>query len=166
MFCKRLFAHCGSTPYLHFASDADSIECAWEAEIGSAGPAARSVSLWKFWGSLVAAHHTRPDGEGLPHVQRVQQAGESIATNQSYLTPLIMLVVFPAVIGMLPGIELNNLMALIPVFNVSQLIKQIFLGEFSVTAFLVAFAANIVYAAIAFYVAVRIFKTEGALFRV
>jgi sodium transport system permease protein len=96
----------------------------------------------------------------------ISSFAKSFKEGQSYLTPLIMLVVFPAVIGMLPGIELNNLMALIPVFNVSQLIKQIFLGEFSVTAFSVAFAANVAYAAIAFYVAVHIFKTEGVLFRV
>jgi ABC-type Na+ efflux pump permease subunit len=50
---------------------------------------------------------------------------KSLKQDQSYLTPLITLVVFPAV-GMLPGIQLSNLMALIPVFNVSQLMKQIF----------------------------------------
>jgi sodium transport system permease protein len=77
-----------------------------------------------------------------------------------------MLVVFPAVISMLPGMELNMTMALIPVFNVSQLIKEIFQGAFSLAAFAVTLAANTVYAAIAFYVAVRVFKNEKVLFRV
>ena len=91
---------------------------------------------------------------------------KSFKEGQSYLTPLIMLVIFPAVVGMLPGVELKGLMALIPVFNVSQLIKQIFLGEFSVRAFLTAFLANLAYATLAFWVAVRVFKSEGVLFRV
>jgi sodium transport system permease protein len=91
---------------------------------------------------------------------------KSFKEGQSYLTPLIMLVVFPAVIGLLPGMELKGLMALIPVFNVSQLIKQIFIGEFSVQAFAAAFLANLAYAMLAFWVAVRVFKREGVLFRV
>jgi ABC-type Na+ efflux pump permease subunit len=77
-----------------------------------------------------------------------------------------MLVVFPTVLGMLPGQDLKGMMALIPVFNVSQLIKQIFPGEFSPSAFVIAFAANLVYAGIAFYAAVRVFKSESVLFRV
>ena len=96
----------------------------------------------------------------------ISSFAKSFKEGQSYLTPLIMLVIFPAVLGMLPGMELSAVMALIPVFNVSQLIKQIFLGEFSLTASSVAFAANMVYAAIAFYAAVRIFKSESVLFRV
>ena len=91
---------------------------------------------------------------------------KSFKEGQSYLGPLIMLVVFPAVISMLPGMELNMTMALIPVFNVSQLIKEIFQGAFSLAAFAVTLAANTVYAAIAFYVAVRVFKNEKVLFRV
>jgi len=84
---------------------------------------------------------------------------------QSLLTPVVMAVVVPAVVGMLPGIELNVGLALIPVFNVSQLIKEIILGEFSSLAFLAAFLSNVVYALVAFWFSVRIFKTESVLFR-
>ena len=84
---------------------------------------------------------------------------------QSLLTPVVMAVVVPAVVGMLPGIELNVGLALIPVFNVSQLIKEIILGEFSSLAFLAAFFSNVVYALVAFWFSVRIFKTESVLFR-
>ncbi|PYT20723.1 MAG: hypothetical protein DMG57_41065 [Acidobacteria bacterium] len=84
---------------------------------------------------------------------------------QSLLTPVVMAVVVPAVVGMLPGIELNVGLALIPVFNVSQLIKEIVLGEFSHLAFLAAFLSNVFYALVAFWFSVRIFKTESVLFR-
>ena len=84
---------------------------------------------------------------------------------QSLLTPVIMAVVVPAVVGMLPGLELNVGLALIPVFNVSQLIKEIIIGEYSPINFATAFASNILYALVAFWISVRIFKTESVLFR-
>ena len=91
---------------------------------------------------------------------------KSYKEGQSYLTPIVMFAAFPAVIGMLPGLELTPSLALIPIFNVSQLVKEIFVGEFSRVAFAVAFASNLAYAALAFFVAARLFKTEGVLFRV
>jgi sodium transport system permease protein len=84
---------------------------------------------------------------------------------QSMLTPVVMAVVIPAVVSLLPGLELNVGLALIPVFNVSQLIKEIILGEYSRLSFLTAFLSNVVYAGLAFWISVRIFKTESVLFR-
>jgi sodium transport system permease protein len=91
---------------------------------------------------------------------------KSYKEGMSYLTPIVMLAAFPAVVGMLPGLELTPALALIPIFNVCQLVKEIFLGEFSRVAYAVAFGANLVYAAIGFVVAARIFKSESVLFRV
>ena len=91
---------------------------------------------------------------------------KSFKEGQSYLTPVMMLVVFPAVLGMLPGAAQNPVLALLPVFNVSQLIKAIFLGESTAAGFLLTFGTNLAYAAIAFFVAVRIFQRESVLFRV
>jgi len=90
---------------------------------------------------------------------------KSFKEGQSYLTPLMMLVVFPAVIGMLPGVESNQALMLLPVFNVSQLIKMIFSGEATGYGFAVSFGSNLLYAAAAFFVAVRIFQREDVLFR-
>jgi sodium transport system permease protein len=84
---------------------------------------------------------------------------------QSMLTPVVMAVVIPAVVSLLPGLELNVGLALIPVFNVSQLIKEIILGEYSRLSFLTAFLSNVVYAFFAFWISVRIFKSESVLFR-
>jgi len=91
---------------------------------------------------------------------------KSYKEGQSYLTPIVMLAAFPAVVGMLPGLELTPALALIPIFNVCQLVKEIFLGEFSRVAYAVAFGANLAYAAIGYFVAARIFKSESVLFRV
>jgi sodium transport system permease protein len=90
---------------------------------------------------------------------------KSFKEGQSYLTPLMMLVVFPAVVGMLPGVETNSTLMLLPVFNVSQLIKQIFSGEATAGGFAMSFGSNFLYATVAFIVAVRIFQREDVLFR-
>jgi len=91
---------------------------------------------------------------------------KSYKEGQSYLTPLVLLAAFPAVIGMLPGLELTPTLALIPIFNVCQIVKEIFLGEFSRVAYAVAFASNLVYAGIAYWIASRMFNRESVLFRV
>ncbi len=90
---------------------------------------------------------------------------KSFKEAQSYLTPLIMAVVFPLVAGMMPGVELTPALAAIPLFNVCQLIKQIFQGDFTPLVFAITMAANVVYAAMAFFAAVRVFSTERVLFR-
>lgn len=95
----------------------------------------------------------------------ISSFAKSFKEGQSYLSPLVMLVIFPAVIGMLPGMEASPRLALLPVFNVSQLIKSIFAGDYTAAAFVMSFASNFVYAAVAFVIAVRIFQREDVLFR-
>jgi sodium transport system permease protein len=90
---------------------------------------------------------------------------KSFKEAQSYLTPLVLAAVFPLMAGMLPGLQLTPTLALIPLFNVCQLIKEIFLGEYNHLSFAVTVASNTVYAVIAFLAAVQIFKNERVLFR-
>lgn len=90
---------------------------------------------------------------------------KSFKEAQSYLTPVVMAVVFPLVAGMLPGLQLTPALALVPLFNVCQLIKEILQGDFNGVNFAITMAANIVYAAVAFYAAVRVFSSEKVLFR-
>lgn len=92
-------------------------------------------------------------------------AAKSFKEAQSYLTPLILAIVFPLILGMMPGLQLTPALALIPLFNVCELIKEVFMGEFSGAAFVVTLAANLVYAAVAYYAALRMFHNERVLFR-
>jgi sodium transport system permease protein len=89
----------------------------------------------------------------------------SFKEGQSYLTPLMLLVLFPAMLGGLPQLELTPALCLIPIFNASQLIRAILLGEFSGMAFGVTLAANLVYAGIAVLIAKSRFEDESVLFR-
>ncbi len=90
---------------------------------------------------------------------------KSFKEAQSYLTPLVMTAIFPLIAGMLPGLQLTPALALIPLFNVCQLIKEIFQGEYNQVAFAVTMTSNALYAVLAFFAAVQIFKNERVLFR-
>jgi sodium transport system permease protein len=89
----------------------------------------------------------------------------SFKEGQSYLTPLMLLVIFPALLGGLPGLQLTPAMCLIPIFNASLVIRSILLGEVSTVNFAVTVGANLLYAAIAFVIATRQFEKESVLFR-
>jgi sodium transport system permease protein len=84
---------------------------------------------------------------------------------QSYITPLLLVAIVPAMVSFLPGVKLNAGMALIPIVNFSQLIKELMLGDWSWIGFTLTLLSNLIYAAIAFTAAVRVFKNERILFR-
>ncbi|HVP00874.1 MAG TPA: ABC transporter permease subunit [Bryobacteraceae bacterium] len=83
----------------------------------------------------------------------------------SYLTPLLMVVIFPALMGGLAGMKVTPLLCLIPIFNASQMIRSILLGDATMTNFAITTVANLVYAGIAFWIATRTFENENVLFR-
>jgi sodium transport system permease protein len=53
---------------------------------------------------------------------------KSFKEAQSYVSPLILLIVLPGVVGMLPGVELNARLALVPILNVSLVSKELVSG--------------------------------------
>ncbi|HEU0183873.1 MAG TPA: ABC transporter permease [Blastocatellia bacterium] len=95
----------------------------------------------------------------------VATTAKSYKEAQSYVTPLLMIAILPALVSILPGVKLNAGMALIPIVNFSQLIKELILGDWSWTGFMLTLLSNLIYAAIAFTAAVRVFKNERILFR-
>jgi sodium transport system permease protein len=84
---------------------------------------------------------------------------------QSYLTPLLIIAIVPAMVSFLPGIKLNAGLALVPIVNFSQLIKELVLGDWSWIGFTLTLVSTLVYAGVAFWIAVRVFKNERILFR-
>src|SRR5262245_53731300 len=90
---------------------------------------------------------------------------KSFKEAQSYLTPLLLVAIMPAMVSFIPGVKLNAGMALIPVVNFSQLIKELMLGDWTWIGFTLTILSNLIYAAIAFTGAVRVFKNESILFR-
>jgi sodium transport system permease protein len=84
---------------------------------------------------------------------------------QSYIAPLTILVVLPAVAGLMPGVEFNARMALIPILNTSLVCKEIVAGTYHWGSIAIIFGSTCVYASAALYVAVSLFNREDVLFR-
>jgi sodium transport system permease protein len=84
---------------------------------------------------------------------------------QSYLSPMTILVVLPAFISVLPGVELNAGLCLIPVLNISLVSKEIVAGTYHWNYILLIFASSCAYASAALAVAIHLFQREEVLFR-
>jgi sodium transport system permease protein len=81
------------------------------------------------------------------------------------VAPLIFLVVVPAIIGMLPGIELNSGLALVPILNISLVSREMLSGVWHWPYIAVIFASTALYAGVALALAVRMFRREDVIFR-
>lgn len=84
---------------------------------------------------------------------------------QSYISPLMIVVILPAIAAMLPGVELNSKLALVPILNVSLVSKEILTGNYPWDLILVIFGSSCAYALAALGVAVAAFNRESVLFR-
>ena len=83
----------------------------------------------------------------------------------TYLQPLLLLAIIPALLAALPGVDFNYGLAFIPVLNMSLLCKELLTGTCHWGHVLVVFGSMTVYAALAVAAAVALFKRESVLFR-
>jgi len=84
---------------------------------------------------------------------------------QSYVSPLIIVVILPAVFGMLPGIELSARTALVPILNLSLVCKEMLSGVWNWPYIALIFGSSCLYAGIALAFCVRMFNREDVIFR-
>jgi sodium transport system permease protein len=84
---------------------------------------------------------------------------------QSYVTPLVFVIIIPCGIGLLPGIDLNLHLAFVPIANVSLVCKEMLSGVWHWGYIAVIFGSTALYAAAALALAVAMFKREGVIFR-
>jgi sodium transport system permease protein len=89
----------------------------------------------------------------------------SMKEAQSYVQPLMVLMIMPMMISLLPGFELDSTLALVPVVNVSLLCKEILSGTYHWNYIAIIFASSCLYAAAALAFAVMMFKRETVVFR-
>ena len=90
---------------------------------------------------------------------------KSFKEAQSYISPLMIVVVLPAVAALLPGVELNTTLALVPVLNTSLVSKEIITGTYHWKYIALIFASSCIYASAAIAIAVKLFQREDVLFR-
>jgi len=91
---------------------------------------------------------------------------KSFKEAQSYLSPLTIVVIAPAIVSVLPGVELNARLSLVPILNTSLVSKEIVSGTYHWNYIALIFASSCVYAAAALWLAVRLFQREDVLFRI
>jgi sodium transport system permease protein len=90
---------------------------------------------------------------------------KSFKEAQSYLSPLMIVVVLPAVAALLPGVELTPALALVPVLNTSLVSKEIITGTYHWNYIALIFLSSCIYAGAAIAIAVKMFQREDVLFR-
>jgi sodium transport system permease protein len=84
---------------------------------------------------------------------------------QSYVSPLMIVIVMPSLAAMLPGVELSRAASVVPVLNVSLLSKELVSGSFPWANIALTFGSSCLYAGIALFIAVKLFNRESVLFR-
>jgi sodium transport system permease protein len=82
---------------------------------------------------------------------------------QSFLTPVYFVLAFPAMVTMVPTIELNAWTTFAPVVNIALLIKALLLGDARPDLVFITLAASGIYAVLALSLAVRVFHREQVL---
>ena len=95
----------------------------------------------------------------------VALCAKSYKEAQSYVAPMIFVVLLPAMIGLAPGIELSGRLALVPILNLSLVCKEMLSGVWHWHYIALIFGSSSVYAAGALALAVRMFGREGVIFR-
>lgn len=90
---------------------------------------------------------------------------KSIKEASSYATPMIILIIVPAMMGLLPGLELNARLALVPILNLALVSKELVSGVYHWPYLALIFGSTCVYAGAALVFCVRMFNREDVIFR-
>ena len=81
------------------------------------------------------------------------------------MLPMVFIIIIPAIAAMLPGVDLNAKLALVPILNVSLLCKELVIGTYHWNFIAIIFTSTCAYAAVALFLAVKMFQRESVLFR-
>jgi len=90
---------------------------------------------------------------------------KSFKEAQSYVSPLMIVVILPAVMGMLPGVELTWKTALVPITSLSLVCKEMLSGVWNWHFILTIFGSQVLYAGFALWLCVKMFNRESVIFR-
>jgi len=84
---------------------------------------------------------------------------------QSIISPLMILIIVPVFLGLMPGMSLSPVTALIPILNVSLATKAIIAGNVTFLLLAEAYASLILIAGASLFICARIFERESTVFR-
>ena len=84
---------------------------------------------------------------------------------QSIISPMMIVIIVPAFLGLMPGMSLNAVTALIPVLNVSLATKAIIAETATPLLLVEVYCSLLALAALSLFTCARIFENEGTIFR-
>lgn len=90
---------------------------------------------------------------------------KSFKEAQSIITPMMIIVIIPAFIGLMPGMKLTATTALIPVLNVSLATKGIIAETIAPVLLVEVYLSLIVFAILSILGCAKVFMREGTIFR-
>src|SRR5260221_10021788 len=67
---------------------------------------------------------------------------------QTYIVPMVFIIIIPAIAAMLPGVDLNAKLSLVPILNVSLLCKELVIGTYHWNFIAIIFTSTCAYAAV------------------
>lgn len=85
---------------------------------------------------------------------------KSFKEAQSILTPVNFVIILPAMVGFIPGIELDYITAMIPIVNIVLASKELVAGTLSIDLMALSFLTMVVFAAISVLVSYKRFGKE------
>jgi sodium transport system permease protein len=88
----------------------------------------------------------------------------SFKDGQNLMNPVMIILMLPAFVGLMPGIELNEFIVLVPILNIVLLFKEIMLQNIVPQIIFTVILSNILFATIAILVFSKLFNTEQMLF--
>jgi sodium transport system permease protein len=90
---------------------------------------------------------------------------KSFKEAQSILTPLNIVMVLPAMVGFVPGVELDYTTAFIPVVNVVLSTKMLLSGNIDIVLLSITFLTLILLAAVSVFISMKQFGKESSILR-
>ncbi len=94
----------------------------------------------------------------------ITSVARSFKEAQAYLIPLMLVALAPGLLSMVPGIELNALLATLPLVNIVLVARDLFLGTAHVGWIAVALVTTLFYAAAALSLASYVFGSDAILY--
>jgi sodium transport system permease protein len=85
---------------------------------------------------------------------------------QTYISPLMFIVIIPAMSSLMPDTEASQTMAFIPIANVSIMLKDGLSGSFDLGISAITMGVNLLLAVGGLMLVLRMFKKESVLFKV
>jgi sodium transport system permease protein len=87
----------------------------------------------------------------------------SFKEGQNYLAPVYLVCFIPAIITQLPGIEINEQLALIPAINVTLLMKSVLVGEARIDMMFLVTASTLLFTTLTLIIASKLFAQESVI---